>query len=235
MARRYVWCCRTFAYRPRSQVHERDLSNSPSEDMLREVLRVAPVIALALASACASAANHCEGRRPWKSADAVRYSDAELRDFYALASRTQDAYKKGNLSEAKSLARQYLALAPRFPCDWNYGNAVHDANAVLGLIALQEGNRSAAVAHLLAAGQSRGSPQLDSFGPSLLLAARLAEAGEYEAVASYVRAIRRFWEAEDGSLLGLLGWRDKAPMSTWLEQLASRQVPDFGRNALKTP
>lgn len=115
------------------------------------------------------------------------------------------------------------------------GHAVHDGNAVLGLLALQEGQRAAAVAHLLAAGQSRGSPQLDSFGPSLLLASRLAEAGEFEAVAAYVRAIRRFWEADDGSLLGMLGWRDPAPMSTWLTQLAARRAPDFGMNAMKTP
>lgn len=198
-------------------------------------LRATPAHAAPAAADAGPASSACQGRRPWKSANATQYPKAELQAFYGLAKRMTDAYEGGRAAEARSLAGHYLASAPRFLCDWNHGNAVHDANAVLGLLALQEGQRAAAVAHLLAAGQSRGSPQLDSFGPSLLLASRLAKAGEYDAVAAYVRAIRRFWEADDGSLLGLLGWRSPAPMEAWLTQLAARRVPDFGVNAMRTP
>jgi hypothetical protein len=176
----------------------------------------------------------CEGPRPWKSPDAIQYAESDLSRFYDLANQTRSAYSGGDTAAAKRLAQEYLAAAPRFPCDWNYGNAVHNANAVLGLIALQEGDRAAAVRHLLAAGRSRGSPQLDTFGPSLLLAKRLAEAGEFDAVATYVRSIRRFWEAKEPTILGFLGLGGK-PMTGWLETLAAGRVPDFGLNALKAP
>ena len=190
-------------------------------------------VCLAFAGEAASAA--CEGTRPWRAPDAVRYPEAELRAFYDLADRTRSAYARNDMVAAKRLAQEYLLAAPRFPCDWNYGNAMHNANSVLGLVALQEGDRALAVRHLLASGLSRGSPQLDSFGPSLLLAKRLAEVGEFEAVAAYVRSIRRFWEAEDTTILGFVGLRNPQPMSSWLEQLASRNVPDFGMNAEKAP
>ena len=177
----------------------------------------------------------CEGPRPWKYPDAVQYSETDLRRFYDLARKTSSAYSSGDTATAKRVAQEYLSAAPQFPCDWNYGNAVHNANSVLGLIALQEGDRNAAVRYLLAAGLSRGSPQLDSFGPSLLLAKLLAEASEFEAVATYIRSIRRFWEADDTTTLGFLGFGDRQPMTGWLEKLASRKVPNFGMNARVAP
>ena len=85
--------------------------------------------------------------------------------FYDLAGQTSSAYSRGDAATAKQFAQEYLSAAPRFPCDWNYGNAVHNANAVLGLIALQ----------------------------------------------------------------------DPQPMSTWLDRLAAREVPNFGMNARKMP
>lgn len=158
----------------------------------------------------------------------------DLRGFYDLGPGLSDAFKQGRLEEARRMAQSYLALAPGFRCDWNYGNAVHNANAALGLIALREGDRPAAVRHLIAAGKTRGSPQLDSFGPSLMLAQQLAEAGEYDAVAAYVRDIGRFWTARDISFWCLLGLCDELS-TTWLDQLARRRVPDFGINAMKGP
>ena len=198
-------------------------------------MRTSLVLAACLVFAGETVAARCEGPSPWKSPDAVRYPEAEIRVFYDLADQTSSAYARGDTATSRRLAQEYLSAAPRFLCNWNYGNAVHNANAVLGLIALQEGHREAAVRYLLAAGLSGGSPQLDTFGPSLLLAKRLAETGEFEAVAAYVRSVRRFWEAEDTTILGFIGSRDAQPMSTWLEKLASRKVPDFGMNALKMP
>lgn len=198
-------------------------------------MRTSVIVVALLVSAGQASASSCEGPRPWKSPDAVQYSDTDLRLFYDLAIQTRLAYSDGDKAKAKRVAQEYLSAASRFTCDWNYGNAVHDANAVLGLIALQEGHREAAVRYLLAAGLSRGSPQRDSFGPSLLLAKLLAEAGEFDAVATYVRSIRRFWEADDTTTLGFLGFGDRQPMTSWLKKLASRKVPNFGMNALKAP
>ena len=61
---------------------------------------------------------------------------------------------------------------------YNDGDTVHNANAVLGLVALQDGRVADAKAYLLKAGATTGSPVLGSFGPSMLLARRLVEHGE---------------------------------------------------------
>lgn len=115
-------------------------------------MRTSVIVVALLVSAGQASASSCEGPRPWKSPDAVQYSDTDLRLFYDLAIQTRLAYSDGDKAKAKRVAQEYLSAASRFTCDWNYGNAVHDANAVLGLIALQEGHREAAVRHLLAAG-----------------------------------------------------------------------------------
>ena len=200
-------------------------------ETLAKSLLVAGILGCFLHTAAAS----CEGPQPWRAPGAVAYSESDLRIFYDLARESSSAYSSGDLLKAKKLSQRYLIAAERFPCDWNHGNAVHNANAILGLIALQEGQHAVSVQHLLAAGRSRGSPQLNTFGPSLLLAKRLAEAGEFDVVAAYILSIRRFWEAKDLTVLGLIGFPDPQPMSTWLETLASGRSPNFGFNADKLP
>jgi hypothetical protein len=140
------------------------------------------------------------------------------------------AYKAGELGSADALAREYLQLAKRFPCNWNYGNAIHNANSILGLVALRNGRKAEAVTYLGAAGATPGSPQLDTFGPSLLLARELAKAGEHKAVAGYLRSVQRFWKAKDMSPTGLLFpyFADPDPISTWIKELDKGQIPDFG-------
>jgi hypothetical protein len=111
-------------------------------------------------------------------------------------------YKAGEFESADALAREYLQLAKRFPCNWNYGNAIHNANSILGLVALLNGRKAEAGSYLAAAGATPGSPQLDTFGPSLLLARELAKAGEHKAAASYLSSVKRFWKAKDMSPMG---------------------------------
>ena len=158
------------------------------------------------------------------------YSSPDLDRFYSLSGRMSAAYKSGDTRSANALALEYLDVAKRFPCNWNFGNAIHNANSVLGLIALSNGRKAEAVSYLSAAGATPGSPQLDTFGPSLLLARELALAGEYRAVASYLGSIRRFWKAKDKSPKGLLypSFADPDPISTWIAELNKGRVPDFG-------
>ena len=53
----------------------------------------------------------------------------------------------------------------------NYGNAVHQANTVLGLIALENDHIDRAESYLAGGGHHpRASAQLTSFGPNMLLA-----------------------------------------------------------------
>lgn len=160
----------------------------------------------------------------------VSYSSPALDRFYDLSQEMSGAYKRGNDALAGSLALEYLQGAAKFPCNWNYGNAVHNANVILGLIALRKGRRAEAVVHLYAAGETPGSPQLDTFGPSLLLARELARVGEYKAAADYLVSISRFWKATDRSFTGFMfpQLHDPDPLRTWVRELESGRVPDFG-------
>ena len=68
-----------------------------------------------------------------------------------------------------------MLSAQKIKSDWNYGNALHKGNIVLGRIALERGDIAGAKEHLLAAGQTPGSPQVGSFGPNTTLAKELLE------------------------------------------------------------
>jgi len=76
---------------------------------------------------------------------------------------------------------------------WDSGNVIHDANSILGLVALTEGAVEKAKEYLLKAGATPGSPQLNSFGPPMLLARRLVEKGESKVVLEYLDLVGKFW------------------------------------------
>ena len=206
------------------------MSNVSSHMPVRNTLVIAALIVFAV-SVEARPKGCDDSRLPpdqrWNGATSIK--TPELARFYAFADEMSAAYKRGAPS-TDGLARQYLEAAKRFPCNWNYGNAIHNANAVLGLLALHSGRKAEAVAYLSAAGASPGSPQLDSFGPSLLLARELAEAGEHKAVASYLVSIKSFWRTDDPSVIGMPFpiFRDPDPLSTWIQELNENRVPDFG-------
>ena len=97
--------------------------------------------------------------------------------------------------KAESYAYEMLVLAEREkddPCDWNYGNAVHDAHNILGRVALRRGDVESAKKHLIQAGKTIGSPQLNSFGPSMVLAKELLEKGESGTVLVYLDLCEAF-------------------------------------------
>jgi len=96
-----------------------------------------------------------------------------LKRFYALDDQIKAAYAANDSAGTGKLATEYLELANTYRCNWNYGNAVHDANRYLGLISLKKGDTDAAIVYLREAGKSTGSPQLDTFGPELDLANEL--------------------------------------------------------------
>ncbi|HEY4984950.1 MAG TPA: hypothetical protein VIJ24_07775, partial [Verrucomicrobiae bacterium] len=77
--------------------------------------------------------------------------------------------------------------------DWNYGNLIHDVNAMLCLAALHAGDKKQAGEYLLSAGRSPGSPQLDSFGPDFSYAAKMLKAGETNVVLQYLDLVGNFW------------------------------------------
>src|SRR5688572_19086141 len=93
-------------------------------------------------------------------------SPADPADESLVRRRTDEsvqALNAGDLLAARRGAEEVLRLAPRYPKSWNYGNALHHGHLVLGMVALRANDVPRAKEHLLKAGRTPGSPQLDSF------------------------------------------------------------------------
>jgi tetratricopeptide (TPR) repeat protein len=148
---------------------------------------------------------------------ALEKTEGEQR-FYGLGDMAKSAFEAGEPEKAQQYASELLQLAPKFSNDWNYGNALHEGNIVLGRIALQRGDIEGAKEHLLAAGQTPGSPQLDSFGPNMTLAKDLLEKGERDTVLAYLQSCAKFWKMGGDNL--------QASTAT----IKGGGTPDFGAN-----
>jgi hypothetical protein len=140
------------------------------------------------------------------------------RRFYELGDAAKGAFDKGKFIEARKLALELEKLTPDFKGNWNYGNAIQDANLILGRLALRAGDLDKAKEHLLAAGRSPGSPQMDSFGPNMSLALDLLKSGEKASVLEYFKLCRVFWQLEGGKL------------DQWTKEVEAGKVPEFGGN-----
>ena len=144
-------------------------------------------------------------------------TSSKLNRFYELNSLITKKYKQGDFVSVKKLATEYLTLADNYKNNWNYGNAIHDANRVLGLISYQKGEYDEAVLYLSKAGKSSGSPQLDSFGPELDLANLLLKQGKAAEVKSYLVDIQTFWRMDNGIV------------NEWIEAIDRNEKPELTR------
>lgn len=142
----------------------------------------------------------------------------EAERFYALGRAAKNALNGGDVTKAGALALELAQLAPRYVHDWNYGNAIQDSNQVLGRIALANGDVAEARRRLLASAGSKGSPQMNTFGPNMRLARDLLEKGEAEVVLEYFDRCGEFWA---------MGKRD---LARWTTAVKSGKTPDFGAN-----
>ncbi len=131
---------------------------------------------------------------------ALRLTQDDRRRFYSLADAAEAARLAGADEKARDYADELLRRAEDGPRDWNYGNAVHEGHRILGHLELKAGDVEAAKKHLLEAGATPGSPQLNSFGPELTLASELLATGERDAVVEYLRLISRFWKGREDAL-----------------------------------
>jgi hypothetical protein len=147
-----------------------------------------------------------------------RASDVERSKFARLTNIASGAFKIGKAEQVKSIAEALLKQAETLKDDWNYGNAIHTAHLVLGQIALNEDDIDEAKRHLLEAGKTPGSPQLNTFGPNMILAKNLLEKKERETVLKYFELCAKFWKDKDGKL------------NEWKAAVVNGEVPDFGAN-----
>ena len=121
---------------------------------------------------------------------------------------------------ADVLACEAIELAQVYPDDWNVGNAIHQGNTVRGLVALRRNDVAAAKAFLLASGKTLGSPQLESFGPSMKLADALLRVDEKDAVLDYFNICAVFWD------------REFSQLDRWAREIRQGKQPNFGPNLL---
>lgn len=142
----------------------------------------------------------------------------ETERFYALKNAARSSLKSGDMERAHILATELESLSPKYQNNWNYGNAVQDANQVLGHIALSNGNLAEAKRRLLASADSNGSPQMNSFGPNMQLAKDLLEKGEREVVLEYFNRCSAFWKM------------GKDRLEMWTDNVNKGIVPEFGPN-----
>ncbi|HKP04644.1 MAG TPA: hypothetical protein VJU77_14930 [Chthoniobacterales bacterium] len=148
----------------------------------------------------------------------LNQAKTEEERFYALGDAARESFIAGNIDDARRYAEELRALAPKFDSCWNYGNAIQNANLVLGRIAICEKRIDDAKRHLLEAGKSPGSPQMNSFGPNMSLAKDLLEIGEREVVLQYFELCRKFWS---------LGGKQ---LDQWSAEVQTGRIPDFGAN-----
>lgn len=141
-----------------------------------------------------------------------------MRRFYALGGLARAAWKAGAEEKAERYANELIDAAAKHPDDWNHGNAVHDGNTVLGLLAVRRGDLAGADSHLLDSVRTSGSPQLNSFGPTMVLAKELLERGEREAVLEYFSLCRSFWKMGESRL------------DAWSEAVRGGRLPQFTMN-----
>ena len=152
-----------------------------------------------------------------ESAKVTNVTDPSKR-WVALGGAAKAALGVGKDAEARAYAEELQRLAPTYTKNWNYGNAVQDFNIVFGVIALRSGDAETAKKHLLDAGRSPGSPQMDTFGPNMTLAKALLEAGHRDIVLEYFELCRKFWDMHRGRL------------DQWRDDVKAGRIPDFGAN-----
>ena len=145
---------------------------------------------------------------------AYALSDEEGRDSLSPDLATT-AFHAGQFEQAREYAESMLGGHRQ---GWNVGNRIHYGNLTLGRLALLEGAVEEAKSRLIAAGETSGSPQLNSFGPDMTLAQELLERGEFEVVLRYFSLCSEFWE---------LGQEE---LQAWTARVEKGGMPDFSMN-----
>jgi len=147
-----------------------------------------------------------------------------------LQAQAEAALGAGDAHKTSALAAQLLRENTD-KSSWNYGNVVYDANQLLGLAALREGNIKAADQYLLAAGRTLGSPQLDSFGPKMPLAQALYARGQKSTVQSFLNLIIKFWGTTKpgGEKYKSLDESKAAKIHQWQAEITAGKTPSLNR------
>ena len=109
------------------------------------------------------------------------------------------AFEVNDDKAAKTYATQALDVAPQ-RSDIIDGiavgpQAIHDANDVLGRIALRDGDVQLAKEYLLKAAGTPGGGSMSTVGPRMMLAQALLVRGEPDVVLEYLEKIKASWKS----------------------------------------
>lgn len=135
--------------------------------------------------------------------------------FSALPRAAMAAFHLERFEQARVMAEGSLDLARDRLGHWNHGNAIHLGHTVLGLLALTEGKEELAIEELKKSGETPGSPQLMSFGPTMQLANELLHRGRAEPVLEFFAVCRRFW------------WLGETHLDIWENKVKAGEMPNF--------
>lgn len=148
------------------------------------------------------------------------YELSSMRQFYSLHTLLNKTALNNDCTTAKTYANKLLSIAELNKSDWNYGNAVLDAQMALGHCQFVAGNMTAAVAHLELASKTPGSPQLNSYGPgyaNLQLIIDLLGAGKKQPALDFLEQSKRYWK----------GPRADEERHQWEEEISHGKIPKF--------
>ena len=145
---------------------------------------------------------------------AYKLSTDERRDVL-LKPIAETALTANKPKKAREYAEKMLSQSRP---GWNYGNNIHYGNIILGRLALAAGDIEQAKKRLIEAGKTSGSPQLNSFGPSMALAKELLEKGQKDVVLEYFELCSKFWRSGNNRL------------NRWSVKVEDGKIPNFGTN-----
>ncbi|MEO7253904.1 MAG: hypothetical protein ABIZ64_06640, partial [Casimicrobium sp.] len=157
---------------------------------------------------------------------AIKALDActdELIRYYALGDAAMWSVDVGKLDDAERYAKELLALNEKMGRDWNNGNAIHKGHSALGRIAIKRGDVAEGERQLALAATSKGSPQMDTFGPNMSLPRDLLATGKPSAkavVLAYFDHLPTFWTMDGGAI------------SVWRNDVEHDREPNFGSHLL---
>ncbi len=149
---------------------------------------------------------------------ALKLSKNDEDKFYILTNILEFIFETEDYEKAKGYAISTLELAEKFKDNWNYGNGYFYGNILLGRISLEEGNLEKAKEYLILAGNTPGSPKLNSFGPNMILAKELSQKRERNVIIEYLKLCGKFWK---------LG---KEKLDKWLKEIEKGLIPDFEKH-----
>ncbi|WP_020567211.1 hypothetical protein [Neolewinella persica] len=131
-----------------------------------------------------------------------------------------EAYNQQDVKKVDALIVQGLKAVSGTNEDWNRGNLLHQIHTIKGLLFLENNEIEEAKEQLIKAIKVPKSPQLNGFGPNMLLAKKLLEKGEAKVVLEYLDLSKHVWSLFTRFI----------PLLKWRNDINKNRTPDFKAN-----